>query len=449
MGFPLLLQVVLFLLIEKCVQSEHKQHVARIVDPDLYYAAESRNYQEEPDTLFVTCRGGGLKVFNITSAVQFDAISQWITTAAVEGQDRIGDLLVVSELGRGPNGPFENSTGPKLHLFDLSNRPIIPDEMTPFSTIDLSPYIDGILHVKFVLPKERPTEVWAVCSAGFATTVVGGVVLVNLTSVVARGNEGLGKKRSVASSDVPKVEVSVLSTTVTQPEGVMVSPTDSQYVYIGGIDSTALGVIDISDFANPRVIETQDRVGMQLVGATRTDQPHWSVDDNSRYNDEQDLVYMAAWGALGGFVVLNASNAAFPFVQAQTPSTQALQLAMANRVKLRGDLALVPLEQQVGGFAVVNISTASSPVPVVTDAGTATAGSPAVNVVSVVHIPLAESRQGNDSLVTTKAYCLAVSGPRYIYLFIAETAAVYVYCLDDILKGSGYFSDSGDAMSGS
>lgn len=374
MGFPLLLQVVLFLLIEKCVQSEHKQHVARIVDPDLYYAAESRNYQEEPDTLFVTCRGGGLKVFNITSAVQFDAISQWITTAAVEGQDRIGDLLVVSELGRGPNGPFENSTGPKLHLFDLSNRPIIPDEMTPFSTIDLSPYIDGILHVKFVLPKERPTEVWAVCSAGFATTVVGGVVLVNLTSVVARGNEGL---------------------------------------------------------------------------ATRTDQPHWSVDDNSRYNDEQDLVYMAAWGALGGFVVLNASNAAFPFVQAQTPSTQALQLAMANRVKLRGDLALVPLEQQVGGFAVVNISTASSPVPVVTDAGTATAGSPAVNVVSVVHIPLAESRQGNDSLVTTKAYCLAVSGPRYIYLFIAETAAVYVYCLDDILKGSGYFSDSGDAMSGS
>ena len=73
----------------------------RLSDPDLYYAAESRNYPEDPDTLFVTMRGGGVKVFDISEPAQLKAVSQWHTDRAVEGQDRVGDLMVVAELGRG------------------------------------------------------------------------------------------------------------------------------------------------------------------------------------------------------------------------------------------------------------------------------------------------------------------------------------------------------------
>jgi hypothetical protein len=76
-------------------------YVRRISDPDLYYAAESRNYPEAPDTLFVTMRGGGVKVFDISEEAELKVVAQWVSECAVEGQDRIGDLMVVAELGRG------------------------------------------------------------------------------------------------------------------------------------------------------------------------------------------------------------------------------------------------------------------------------------------------------------------------------------------------------------
>lgn len=76
-------------------------YVRRIEDADLYYAAESRNYPEDPNTLFVTMRGGGIKVFDITERAELKAISQWVTSRPVEGQDRSGDLMIVAELGRG------------------------------------------------------------------------------------------------------------------------------------------------------------------------------------------------------------------------------------------------------------------------------------------------------------------------------------------------------------
>ena len=76
-------------------------YVRRISDPDLYYAAESRNYPEAPNTLFLTMRGGGVKVFDISEPAELKPLAQWTTDRAVEGQDRLGDLLVVAELGRG------------------------------------------------------------------------------------------------------------------------------------------------------------------------------------------------------------------------------------------------------------------------------------------------------------------------------------------------------------
>jgi len=83
-----------------CISS-NETFVRRISDPDLYYAAESRNYPEAPNTLFVTMRGGGVKVFDISEPAELKTVAQWVTDQAVEGQDRVDDLLVVAELGRG------------------------------------------------------------------------------------------------------------------------------------------------------------------------------------------------------------------------------------------------------------------------------------------------------------------------------------------------------------
>ena len=323
-----------------------------------------------------------------------------------------------------PNGAFDGSTGPVLHLFRVQEP--LQEAMSPYYSVNLSAHIDAILHVKFVTdPPGRPNELWAVCTGGFATTVEGAVVLVNLTAVASP------EKAAEYSTSQSSLEVSVLATPVGEPEGVMVAPADSSIVYIGGITSHDLGVVDISSFSAPVLVDLQRGVGMQLVGATRKDQPSWDSGMVAAEARDWELVYMAGWGARGNLAVLNTSNAAHPSIQCRTPPSQDLKLAMANRVKLYCDWALVPLETPLGGFAVVDISSAS-----MTQGGHGDASE--VSQVVSVHVPLEETKASADgSVVSAKAYCLAVSQSRHIYLFIAETAAVYVYSLDDVLKGAG------------
>ena len=123
----------------------------------------ARNYPEDPATLVVTCRGGGLKVFDMAAEPGgLVAKARWATDAAVEGQDRLDNHLVVAELGLGPSGvPYPGASGPKLHLFELA--PPLAVDLAPVGSMDLSGVIDAILHVKFLVQGE---EVWCVCSGG-------------------------------------------------------------------------------------------------------------------------------------------------------------------------------------------------------------------------------------------------------------------------------------------
>lgn len=329
-----------------------------------------------------------MKIFNISQG-QFTSIARWNSTAPVEGQDRLNDWLVVSELGTGPNGKFPTSNGPVLHLFDLSTIDI---DVKPVASIALSQYIDAILHVKFV---EMGRETWVVCSGGFATTTLGAVVLVNMTSVLS--------DPTLAG----EVEVNVLSTTVMEPEGVMISPSDNRYVYIGGIKSTTMAVIDISTFWGANVVETRNDVGAQLVGAT------W-LDQANQGGFSQSLVFFACWGLDGGLTVLDTgTNPASPPEVARSVSYATSQ---ANRVKLdpSGKFAYVPLEQELGGVAVYDIEGVSDGV---------------LTLNSTVHVPVSEFHNGPDGgfVTSTKTYCLAVSGSNKLFVFIAETASVYIY----------------------
>jgi len=52
---------------------------------------------------------------------------------------------------------------------------------------------------------------------------------------------------------------------VAQPEGIVVSPLDSSFLYLGGINSTTMAVINVSEFWEPRVVELRTGAGAQLV----------------------------------------------------------------------------------------------------------------------------------------------------------------------------------------
>ena len=386
----------------------------RIALDELWYAAESRNYPEDPDTLFVTSRGKGLSAYNITNPGQFSKLSSWSTTKAVEGQDRSGSLMVVAELGLGPDGPFDNNAKPMLHLLDVS-LPLAP-ELEPFVTLDLSPFIDGVLHVKFLRRGTGGGETWAAVTGGFATTTQGALVLVNLTRAV---NCACSPSTPLSAS-----EVVVVSTPILQPEGVLVQ---SGFVYIGGIKSSSLCVVNATEPASPSIVSTTKGVGMQLVAATKMDQPRWP--SAFPYDDADDLVFMAGWGSLGRLVVLNASKPEAPKIVADTSTFSDVELRMSNRMKLvfksagdgewDYDVALIPLEQRAGGFAVIDLSSAAK------------LDGDDLQVLKIVHVPLSELE---NEAHNSKSYCLAVSSSRHVYVFIAESSAVYIYDLDEILN---------------
>ena len=383
--------------------------IERISDPDLNYAAESRNYPEDPSTLFVTCRGGGFKVFDMESTPgKLEAIGRWNSSLAVEGQDRLGNWLVVSELGIGPSGPFPGSS-PKLHFFNVS---LGLDVFAPLASVDLSLFIDAILHVKFIV---RGAETWCVCSGGFATSVSGAVVLVNVTHL-------LSKPQHWDPQDA-NGKVSVLSTSVSQPEGVTVAPLDANIVYVGGISSKQLAVVNVADFFNPFVEQVRDKVGAQLVSASWKDQPHENEASSSSSFDP-GLVFMSAWGRPGGLVIMDTAEGRSVDPVEVGRLTKA-SLSMSNRVKLApwGGVAFLPLEEEVGGVAAVSFAVPSASFShEVNDANFSS---------MVAHVPVSEFTKSGSLVTSTKAYCLAVSARRFVFLFIAETAAIYVYAVQE------------------
>jgi hypothetical protein len=294
--------------------------------------------------------------------------ARWDTSKTVEGQDRLGSKLIVAELGRGPAGQFNGSV-PALHLFEDIDDQVARGALQPTGSVDLSAHIDAILHVKFLA---RNGDLFAVCSGGFATTTFGAVVVVNVT-------------------DIAHAQVTVLSTPVAQPEGVMI--VNSTVALVGGISSSALATIDLTDPMNPSLVSTMDGIGAQLVAAKHDDQPVPS-------STSATMVYMANWGTPGGLVVVDAAD---PFQPRVVAETSALALSKSNRVKLFDHYAAMPLELKVGGFALVDLDDVAQ--------------------FAVHHVE-------PELQVNTKAYCLVVTADSRLFLFIAETSTLMVYSLE-------------------
>lgn len=99
------------------------------------------------------------------------------------------------------------------------------------------------------------------------------------------------------------------------------------------------------------------------------------------------------------------------------------------RVKLApwGTAAFLPLEQPLGAAAAIEL---------LYDAKTGQFGGLGPAVVAA-RVPVEELKAPSGSgyasvaVDSAKSYCLAVSGARTLYLFVAETAAIYIYAIED------------------
>ena len=98
-------------------------------------------YPEAPDLLVVTNRGGGLSVWNTSQPAKPHCVHSWMgngTGTRVEGQDRMGELLVIAQLGDKPSSA----------LITMNATSFAPLARLPLS-------VDGALHTKLYRSANR------------------------------------------------------------------------------------------------------------------------------------------------------------------------------------------------------------------------------------------------------------------------------------------------------
>ena len=204
----------------------------------------------------------------------------------------------------------------------------------------MSAHVDGILHLK--LHAAADGGVWAICSGGFGRQVTGAVVAVQV--------------QGADPDDPPQSPtIAVLSTPVGRPEGITLV---GNYAYVGGISSTKIAVVDISDPARMRLVSCAAGPGVPHscspvvhVGGTQL------VPARDRLPTGHAVV--AVWGFPGGVSILDVSNPSAPVEVGRCVGPTS---AMANRATILGYHVLVPLEQPVGGVAIFDVSNVSQPV---------------------------------------------------------------------------------------
>eukprot|EP01045_Picozoa_sp_COSAG04_P037629 COSAG04_NODE_9703_length_839_cov_0.885135_1_plen_243_part_10 len=177
----------------------------------LSYAVQSRIYPEDPERMFVTTRDAGLAEYDVSEGGRPALQAQWGAAAnhSLEGQDRIGDTLVVVDL---------NLSG--LHVFRLPHGDhLVP----PVGFLQFGRH--GALHCR--LYAAPGGGMFALVSIGHGINSPCHLAVVNVTQ-----------------PDAPRL-VTDVQTNVTCMEGVLVY---RDYAFVGGYcDSHSLVVISLKD----------------------------------------------------------------------------------------------------------------------------------------------------------------------------------------------------------
>jgi hypothetical protein len=286
----------------------------------LDHAVKSKIYPEDPTSMYVTLRGGGISAFDVSVPASPALRARWNSSEDVEGQDRRDDLLVVVAR-RGV-----------LLTFDVSR----PDRIVELGHIELetqggafSHFMRGLvqqftgpfdaLHVK--LYDAADGHRYALVTA----TATGEIIAVDVTDPL--------KPRQAGQIDA---DVELI-------EGIYVH---RDHAFVGGFGSSdVLRAVDVSNPNRMRVVHTlEDESYRQMVSEMSPDHP--------------DLLFAALWNDKGGLGIFDVSDPPrFRLVGRLVEP----ELARSNRVKLDGDRAFLPLEADPGGFAIVDVRDQRAP----------------------------------------------------------------------------------------
>ena len=348
----------------------------------LNYAVESRIYPEAPGLLWVTMRGGGISVYQIDAdPIAPKLISRWGNGEHVEGQDRRGDVLVVTDEGRSG-----------LFVFDASvvsaGAPL-----APLARIDLS--LAGALHVK-LYHHAASGRTFAIISNGLGH---------------AKGTGNYITAVDVTNPRAP-VEVATLETPVKCTEGVLVV---GAFAFVGGYCSNSFASVALDGLAatppSMAVVSTVTKPYYDNMVSAVFNASYESL--RGEYNPSP-VFFAGLYTSPGGVAVFSAGDDAATHGTINERAALVLpKTARTNRVHVheKSHIALLALEKggasptanatARGGLALVDVRNASAPA-----------------LLQALPIPDAVSR----------CYCGAIHpGGRHAYVFGATSQALYVY----------------------
>jgi len=275
-------------------------------DRDLNYVVRSIIYPEDPNTSFLTLRGGGISTYDVSDPANPTLLTHWdeVPCHLVEGQDRIDNLLIVADISRGG-----------LFLFDVSD----PANLVQLSYLNLEG-IDNVLHTRIYRANDK---MYALFSGGF--------------NIASGEPSDLFVAVDITDPKNPFF-VSKINTGISGTEGISIK---GNYAFLGGFESTKFSVIDLSDLTNMNIVKTLDG-------------PHY-CQMVSEIGDD-GILYAALWGGLysdkGGLAAFDVSD---PRNMHELSHVFSKDMAKANRVKIQGDYVFMPLEfENGGGVAIVD-----------------------------------------------------------------------------------------------
>jgi hypothetical protein len=335
---------------------------------------QSRVYPENPELMVVTTREAGLAIYNISRGGNPVLHSQWgaQNQTSLEGQDRIGDTMVVVDLHRSG-----------LHVFNMSaaataagQPPLPPPSWAGFIAFAQP----GALHCRLFAAPDG-AGLFALVSVGHGIKSPCRLAIVNVT---------LPHDPQLVTS---------FQTTVTCMEGVLVY---GGYAYVGGYcDSHSLVVIALlPDIRSPRVVKTlHDPSYVNMVGAL---QPAAAA--ATAGSSGSTLMYQALWTQPGGLAVFDMQEPAAPaeigrYLSPNTSYANRVQLSQPAAAGGGGSMyAFLPLEAGVehSGVAVIDIRQPRQP-----------------RFAQAVYLP------------KSKVYCLCTYGA-WVYAFGANTHTMYI-----------------------
>ncbi|MEZ4469133.1 MAG: hypothetical protein R3F43_33030, partial [bacterium] len=294
--------------------------VATIEDPErLDFIVKSRIYPENPHRLVLTGRRSGVSIWDVSTAAAPRPLAHWGPGLDVEGQDRLGDLLVV--VARAGLLLTFSLEGDALRL---RGQVALRADPTPTERA-----IGGLLHL------------------------VGGGPFAALHVALRQAG---GRTHAFVSAPVSGELIAVDVTDPAHPRQVGAVDTGVELVEGVGLSGDHALVGGFGRDGRLRTIDLRDPTHLRVVGGREA--PAWRQLVAARDPARPDLLFAALWDDPGGLGVFDLSEPARPAVHGLLLHPD---LARANRVALARDRAWLPLERSPGGVAGVDVRDPAHP----------------------------------------------------------------------------------------